>query len=325
MGRSKKELGSIGTQYGKTDLVRMGLFSEAQYISSGEQYNTKKGGSTLDYRTKGKQFLTAPPKKGHDDKHAYFDKEFVRVFENEPYTDLVVLRRRWRLQAKDKNITPQPFKPSSVPPKPSGKGSTWGTIEQQFPTYTKLPAPAAKPAPESKKQPELKNFLTAPPKKGSGYGYPSVTIGKSYEYVSDPYNRSLDLERQERSENIKKMVGARPFIASTTGVEFFNPFAGLTKIESAQDQEKNQQKHLNPPFKPSSTCGSTINPYPTYEPPKAQEDPNQPKPQAKQHLIFKPSGVTGSYPIRSIIESTIPKAPPQWLQETIKQSIASQN
>jgi hypothetical protein len=69
-------------------------------------------------RAKGKQFQTTPPKKGHDTKDGYFDKEFIRLFENEPYTDLVVLRRRYRLQQKEKNISNAPFKPSSVPPKP---------------------------------------------------------------------------------------------------------------------------------------------------------------------------------------------------------------
>jgi Domain of unknown function (DUF4586) len=81
MGKSKKDgINQTGVRYGKTDLVRMGVFMEGQYISSGEQFNGKKS-SALDYRSKGKQFLTAPVKKGHDSKDAYFDKEFVRVFE----------------------------------------------------------------------------------------------------------------------------------------------------------------------------------------------------------------------------------------------------
>jgi Domain of unknown function (DUF4586) len=121
--------------------------------------------------------------------------------QNEPYTDLVKLRRKWRAQSMEKNITSLPFKPSSVPPKPyhaintsSGKGSHWGTIEQQWPTARK-DLPPLRPVVEAKKQHESKNFLTAPPKHGSGYGYPNVTIGKSYEYQSDPYDRHAQLER----------------------------------------------------------------------------------------------------------------------------------
>jgi hypothetical protein len=53
MGKSKKdEMNSIGTHFGKTDLVRMGVFMESQYISTGENYNGKKA-SSLEYRTKG--------------------------------------------------------------------------------------------------------------------------------------------------------------------------------------------------------------------------------------------------------------------------------
>ena len=38
-------------------------------------------GSSLENRVKGKQFLTAPPKRGQNTKDAYFDKEFIRLFE----------------------------------------------------------------------------------------------------------------------------------------------------------------------------------------------------------------------------------------------------
>jgi hypothetical protein len=100
------------------DLIRMGIFSEPTYISVGEPFTSKKGTSTLDYRANGKQFLTAPPRRGHDTRDVYFDHSYVRLFENEPYTDLVQLRRRWRNQAKEKHISSAPFKPSSVPPKP---------------------------------------------------------------------------------------------------------------------------------------------------------------------------------------------------------------
>lgn len=160
----------VKDQGGRSDLVRIGIFSEQKYISVGEQYISKKDSSPLDYRANGKQFLTAPPKRGHDTKDAYFDRQYTRLFENEPYTDLVTMRRKWRNEAKQKNITPNPFKPSSVPPKPSGKGSHWGTIQQQWPIKNgKLELPL-KPLKEEKKVPEQKNFLTSPSKKGSGYG-----------------------------------------------------------------------------------------------------------------------------------------------------------
>eukprot|EP00842_Homolaphlyctis_polyrhiza_P005628 jgi/Hompol1/6066/HPOL_004861-RA len=324
-------------KYGRSDLVRMGLFSEAQYVSSGETYNSKKNSSSLDYRSKGKQFLTAPPKRGHDVKDSYFDKEFIRLFENEPYTDLVVLRRRWRLQAKEKNITNVPFKPSSVPPKPSGKGSHWGTIEQQWPLDTKGTDMSLmrKIKDDIKKQHEPRNFLTAPPKQGSGYGYPNVTIGKPYQYESDPFDRREALARTERSENKKKMVGERPFISSSTNHEYFNPFAGLSVPkdekggEGAAPQAGATKKAFLPtiPFKPTSCCGTTINPYPSYEPPKGGDDKAAAKTAApagpRRDMIFKPSGMTGSYPIRSIIEVSCPLAPPKWIQDSLTAAVVA--
>lgn len=119
MGKAAKEQEKegFGMHFGKSDLVRIGLFSESPGIV-GDTYNDKKGASALDGRAKGKQFLTSPAKKGHDSKDAYFQKDFGRVFENEPYSDIVALRRKWRAEAKEKNISAAQFRPSGVPPKP---------------------------------------------------------------------------------------------------------------------------------------------------------------------------------------------------------------
>ncbi|KAI8899070.1 hypothetical protein BC833DRAFT_396313 [Globomyces pollinis-pini] len=323
----KEEL--TGQHYGRADLIRMGIFSEPNYVSSGEPFVAKKGVSSLDYRANGKQFLTAPPKRGHDSKDAYFDQHFIRLFENEPYTDLVALRRGWRIKGKEKNITTTPFKPSSVPPKPSGKGSHWGTIEQQWPIKNHKFELPPKPEKNDKKPPELKvildsifnsNFVTSPSKKGSGYGYCNVTIGKSYEYQTDPYDGALLAERNSRAANKKKMVGEKPFVSSSTNQEFFNHFAGMSKLPLEKDVAiEKQEKKILVPFKPSSGYGYTINPYPSYELPKgALERPATVKKGMSKSLIFKPSGVTGTYPIRSIIESSCPIAPPTWAKETLR-------
>jgi hypothetical protein len=45
-------------------------------------------------------------------------------------------------------------------------------------------------------------------------------------------------------------------------------------------------------------------------------------PPKKENFIFKPAGVTGSYPIRSIVESSCPLAPPPWIRTSIKEAIA---
>ncbi|KAJ3220280.1 DNA-directed DNA polymerase gamma mip1 [Dinochytrium kinnereticum] len=308
----------------RQDLDRIGLFSEASYISAKEPFTDKRNEGFLANRAKGKQFLTTPPKKGHNTRDAFFDKDFIRLFENEPYTDLVVLRRRYRLQQKEKNISTVPFKPSSVPPKPSGSGSLFGTIEQQWPLPKK--DLVLRSAPAEEKGESKPNFLTKPPKKGTGYGYPNVTIGKPYEYVSDPYDRYLEITRKDRLESKKKMIGERAFISSSAKLDFFNSFAGLIGEKKSAAPSLSRQRNQNalPPFKPSSCCGYTINKYPAFELPSGASESAKVAEKIPRKLepIFRPSGISKSYPIRSIVEATCPIAPPVWLQELITLNIS---
>ncbi|KAI9208907.1 uncharacterized protein BJ171DRAFT_595350 [Polychytrium aggregatum] len=332
-GASKKGSDVPGIKYGRPDLDRIGLFSEAAYISTGEPFVERKhdrlADAFLTYRSKGKQFLTSPPKDGHDSKEVYFEKEYSRIFENEPYTDLVQLRRRWRLQAKDKNITNTPFKPSSVPPKPSGSGSWWGTIEQQWPLPTSKQDVVLRPE-EPKQKPESKpNFLTKPPKRGSGYGYPNVTIGKSFEYVSDPYDNILEMSKKDREVHKKKVIGERPFISSSARLDYFNSFAGLIGSEKSEQTDaaasKKDGKRVSEPFKPSSCCGYTINRYPAYDPPSGPPKDKVPSKAGPRKLepIFRPSGISKSYPTTSIIVATCPLAPPPWIQDTLRAAMCT--
>ncbi|KAI8806580.1 hypothetical protein BJ742DRAFT_679931 [Cladochytrium replicatum] len=322
---------SFGNKYGRPDLDRIGLFSELGYISSGEQYVEKRNDSFLTYRTKGKQFQTNPSKRGHDNKDAYFDREFIRVFENEPYTDLVVLRRRWRLKAKEKNISTNPFKPSSVPPKPSGSGSLYGTIEQQWPINKKGDFDIKKrredDPPTKERPPSKPNFYTKPPKQGTGYGYPNVTIGKPYEYVSDPFDRLHQQQKLERELHKQKQIGERTFISSSSRLNYFNQFIALTlpgesePITLLQCKKGPALKYQSLPiipFKPSSCCGYTINKYPTHETPAPRKDGGDDDAKRKDRPAapnFRPSGVSKSYPSRSIIEANCPIAAPPWVQQ----------
>ena len=78
------------------------------------------------------------------------------------------------------------------------------------------------------------------------------------------------------------------------------------------------------PFKPTSCCNNTINPYPSYEPPKGGELKAEAKPVvsgSRHNRVFKPSGITGSYPIRSIIEVSCPLAPPTWIQDSLSAAV----
>lgn len=326
-----------GHKYGRPDLDRIGLFGEAAYVSTGEPFVERKNDRIADtfltYRNKGKQFVTNPPKKGHETKDVFFEKEYMRAFESEAYTDLVALRRHLRLKAKEKNITSTPFKPSSVPPKPSGSGSLFGTIEQQWP-LPKREIPI-KPQEAHKKPESKKNFLTKPPKKGSGYGYSNVGIGNPYEYKSDPYNSVSESAKREREMHRKKVIGNKPFVSSSANLEFFNSFAGIdgkgddpegipAESKSLPAAKNISSEEKNVPFKPSSGIGYTINKYPKYDPPAGAPIPGTVEKNTpvvivplKLEPIFRPSGGVKSNPIRSIIEANCPLAAPQWAQTAL--------
>jgi len=83
----------------------------------------------------------------------------------------------------------------------SGKGSIFGTFEQEYPLYDKekeshLKSKPSKPSTPNKKTAKVnKNIYTNPAKKGVGYGYVDVTIGKYYEYMSDPYDRAKEIKK----------------------------------------------------------------------------------------------------------------------------------
>ena len=116
------------------------------------------------------------------------------------------------------------------------------------------------------------------------------------------------------------MVDGKAFVSSSTNHEYFNEFARLTKPEGSKEEaEEKKEKKVLVPFKPSSAFGDTINPYPRYEPPKVGTPPVVVAP--GKNLIFKPSGNTGSYPVRSIVEVNTPIAPPIWLRESLRNSM----
>ncbi|OUM70556.1 hypothetical protein PIROE2DRAFT_1067, partial [Piromyces sp. E2] len=80
----------------------------------------------------------------------------------------------------------------------SGKGSIYGTFDQQYPLYDKEKEnhTKSKPSTPSKATAKInKNIYTNPAKKGVGYGYVDVTIGKYYEYMSDPYDRIKEIRK----------------------------------------------------------------------------------------------------------------------------------
>jgi hypothetical protein len=74
--------------------------------------------SFLYERTKGKQLVTSPAKKGHFAKDAYFAKQFIHIFEKDAYCDYISVRRKQRNDDGRKLLDGRPFIPSSGSHKP---------------------------------------------------------------------------------------------------------------------------------------------------------------------------------------------------------------
>jgi len=248
--KDKKELSDI-----KPDLDSMGIFQEMEYISKDPYVDKFKSTKTLE-RGKGKQFIINPSKRGHDTNDVYFEG-FKRVFEKEAYTKVNEVYRKNRLE-KLKKIT-VPFRPANVCPKNSGKGSIYGTFDHQYPLSDKEKnnIPKSKPStPSTKSSAKVnnKNIYTNPAKKGVGYGYVDVTIGKYYEYMSDPYDRIKEIQKNERIARQKKNIDTKPFIAGSNNNEYFDTsgFSWDIDQEIIAKNKKNikapEKKNMNNPL-----------------------------------------------------------------------------
>lgn len=131
--------------------------------------------------------LVPGPKERCATQVGYFSEKYSRVFEGESYNDPIKLRRQQRQKDVQKFVGGKPFFPSAVPKKPSGAGSYFGTLSGPIPHLSAETSSAkAERAPG-------KNVLTNPPKKGTGYGYVNVTLGKYWEHLPDPYGREEEL------------------------------------------------------------------------------------------------------------------------------------
>ena len=83
--------------------------------------------------------------------------------QGEAYSDPVKRRREQRQKESKHNLAGN-FVPSSIPKKPSGLGSYYGTLGGHVESFS------AANRPRSKYIPPKKNFLINPAKKGTGYG-----------------------------------------------------------------------------------------------------------------------------------------------------------
>ncbi|KAK3722098.1 hypothetical protein QZH41_019843 [Actinostola sp. cb2023] len=286
----------------KNDLNRVGLFSELGYVSIGDPYKAR----TSNFNTaahKGKQILPGGSKTKSSIQDGYFDKKFNRIMEHEAFSDPVKRRRQERLKAAKQNIG-KAFVPSNGDKLPSGAGNHYGTFAG--------PVSAFSPLGKGKKPHESpgKNFLTNPPKQGTGYGYLHVTIGNSHKYMSDGYDRAKEQRKADMERSIKNRKGAA-FKLNLHPKDFFdgNPYKSDTGLPPLKDLRKPIPDFK--PFKQSSpakeTGGCKAGCFDIY--PSHSADPYMVKKKksdtAERVRIFRPSPGPKSTPMRSIVNQNV--------------------
>ncbi|XP_044061281.1 UPF0602 protein C4orf47 homolog isoform X2 [Siniperca chuatsi] len=170
----------------KSDMERLGVFKEMSYISVGDKYAPPTNPPFKESAYRSRQMQAGIAKQRCALQSGFFDKSFKRVFEREALSDPLRLARQNRIQQAKKNLG-KAFLPCIGVKKPCGSGSYYGTLSGPVEAMSPLSVPRkAHRAPG-------RNIVTSPPKKGSGYSYPNVTLSKIELYASDPYSRAKEV------------------------------------------------------------------------------------------------------------------------------------
>ncbi|NXP48187.1 CD047 protein, partial [Heliornis fulica] len=292
---------------GKSDMERIGLFSEMGYVTIGDKYIPSYMRPFNEAASKNRQMLPGGTKKLSALQAGYFEPQFMRIFDGEAYSNPVQLRRRHRMAESKKNLG-KAFLPSNGDKLPCGLGSYYGTIggsQEYFSPELKAKA---------KYVPPRKNFYTNPGKKGTGYGYANLTIGVQYPHEPDGYEAERINAKKMREEH-KRLVKGGPFKLNMYPKEYFdmNPYFNDKPLPPVRNPPP--KKTIVKPFKPSSPAkkvrgmkGGTFDPYPSHS-----EDPYVvKKPKAvttkKEKRIFHPPPGPKSRPVASIITLNVTRS-----------------
>ncbi|KAG9479852.1 hypothetical protein GDO78_011729 [Eleutherodactylus coqui] len=292
---------------GKSDMDRIGLFREMSYISIGDKYVTPCSKPFNEAASKNRQMFPGGAKSMENTLGGYFDPQFKRTFEGEAYSDPLKQRRQYRMQQAKKNLG-KTFLPSNGEKKPSGVGSYYGTLSGP------IPALSAAVKPRKAYTAPGKNFYTNPSKEGTGFGYPNITIGKSYTYSSDNYDISKELMKKEMDMHKSKVKGGA-FRLNLYPKEYFdiNPYRSDKPLPPLK--KKTEKKVTVNPFKPSSPAKSaggmkagTFDPYPSHSNDSYGKRTVKSANVIKGGKTFQPPQGPKSYPIKSILESHVIKS-----------------
>jgi len=239
----------------KSDMNRLGLFQEMKYISIQDPYKPSSKFGFNEAAYKGKQVLPGPVKdRSTGLQDGYFTKNFPRVFEKEAYTDPIGERRRERIKELKKNVTNKPFITFHGEKKPLGAGSYFGCFTNKTEHFS------PKTADKKPHEPEKPNVKTNPSKKGTGYGYPLISLDKYPEYKADKYD-SAQIQAKEAYQTHKKATLSGPFKSGKFHKVLFdtNPF--LTEKDGATYKEKRSRSESDTkstPFRPSQPPKTVI-------------------------------------------------------------------
>ncbi|KAL0242576.1 hypothetical protein GEMRC1_005139 [Eukaryota sp. GEM-RC1] len=281
------------------DLNSLGYFSAPILNSTNDPYDKKE---KLDSRYKGTQMKTACVKKGKTNDTTF--EPFKSLYTNEPYVEMETIARRERLNQSKKAIVKEPFRPSSPAKKATGPGlispafGTLGTFKYEPETAPKVDRTNIKHEP--------RNFYTSPSKKGTGYSYSGVTIGKAPEYTPEPVTDANNLRKTERELEQKKRVDSKPFVSTSHSTPCFdknNSFKYEPGAFASPKTAKKTEKALKP-FVPSSPSkcglvGGTFSPFPEYKGPGAE--PKGPRQKTVLNTpVFRPTSCPKSTVTRSI-------------------------
>ncbi|MBN3301744.1 cilia-and flagella-associated protein 96 [Amia ocellicauda] len=293
-------------QEGKSDMERIGLFKEMGYVTIGDKYSSQYNRPFNEAAHKKKQMMPGGTKLKSALQVGYFDSQFKRIFENESYSNPVKIRRQYRLQQSKKN-TGKAFLPSNGEKKPSGYGSYYGTLGGPIPAMSALQVPR-KPY----KSPG-KNVLTNPPKKGTGYGFPNVTLSKLHSYSADPYERAKEMRKKELAAH-RSMLKGGSFRLNLHPNDFFdgNPYKFDKPLPPVKKSEGS--KKAVAPFKPSSPAkqmggmkSGTFDTYPSHSADAYVVKKPKPTTTNKEGKIFHPTPGPKSMPVKSILSANVAK------------------
>uniref|UniRef100_A0A8C9LG44 Cilia-and flagella-associated protein 96 n=1 Tax=Pavo cristatus TaxID=9049 RepID=A0A8C9LG44_PAVCR len=248
---------------GKSDMERIGLFSEMSYVTIGDKYVSHYMRPFNETASKNRQMLSEGSKTLSALQAGYFDPQFKRIFNGEAYSNPVQLRRRYRLAESKKNLG-KAFLPSNGDKLPCGLGSYYGTIGGPFAYFS------AQLKARERYIPPGKNFYTSPGKKGTGYGYANLTIGEQYPHEADGYE-------------LEKII------------------AKVKKIKSLLCINHWHFERLSFFFQPGGMKGGTFDPYPSHSADPYVIKKTMAVPSSKEKKVFHPPPGPKSRPVTSIV------------------------